>query len=166
MASQLRWGFLVRVTQLGCWQSSIGIRILAMPWSSAAGLWWVTVPASVFHAAMATDATLARALSMRLAKHARILLTKISIVASGPVQVRLATLLLSLAERYGDELDDGSTCVPVDLTRKTMGEFIEARVETVIRMLSVWQRDGVIADSDRGVLITNMELLRQRAASA
>lgn len=123
----------------------------------------VSVPVGVLQAALAADGSLARSLMGRMAGQARQLHEKIQIVSSGSVQARLAHLLLRLADRYGDELESGETCIPIDLTRKTMAEFIEARVETVIRAMSAWQRAGVLRSTADGIVIRRVAALREAA---
>lgn len=125
----------------------------------------VTVPVAIVHTLLATDPALARALMSRVANHARFLHNKIHIVSSGSVPARLATLLLSLADRYGDELENGDTCIPIDMTRRTMAEFIEARVETVIRTMSSWQQQGVVRGIEEGIAISDLERMRAIAAA-
>jgi CRP-like cAMP-binding protein len=124
----------------------------------------VTVPVAVVHTALETDPALARALMSRVANHARFLHNKIHIVSSGSVPARLATLLLSLADRYGDELENGDTCIPIDMTRRTMAEFIEARVETVIRTMSAWQTKGIVRGIEEGIAISDLAAMRTIAS--
>lgn len=123
----------------------------------------VSIPVTVLHTAAASDTALARTLMVTMAAQARLLHEKIQIVSSGSVQARLALLLLRLADRYGDEIESGETCIPIDLTRKTMAEFIEARVETVIRALSAWRRGGVARNTEDGIVIAKLEHLREIA---
>lgn len=113
---------------------------------------------------LSTDPALARALLNRLASNARQLLAKISVVSSGPVPARIATVLLHLAERYGDESSDGALCVPIRLTRRTIGELAETRVETVIRVLSGWREAEMVQTNSLGFEIRDAEELRRIAA--
>lgn len=77
------------------------------------------------------------------------------------MEQRLATLLLALAERFGDEREDGSTFVPVPLSRQELSRLVGARAETVIRTMSRWQKVGVVATDARGFVLRDTERLRR-----
>ena len=123
----------------------------------------IAVPGRVARAVMDADAGLCRALLGRMAGNARQLMAKISLVSQGAAAERVAALLLHMADRFGDETGEGTLWIPVRLTRRTVGELVDARVETVIRLMSQWQRDGWIHASTDGIEIIDVARLRQLA---
>ena len=58
-----------------------------------------------------------------------------------------------LAERFGDEREDSSTVIPVVLSRTALAWLVGARVETVIRAMTRWQREGWIETNREGFII-------------
>ncbi len=108
------------------------------------------LPAAPVLAACEGDPALGRALQRSLLEHTHALRSKIDILSAGGVPARLATLLQYLAERFGDELEDGSTFVPVPLSRGALASLVSARVETVIRTMSSWHKGGVVRSTPEG----------------
>ena len=113
--------------------------------------------------AMDTDPSAARAMNVALLDQTRALHEKISVMSAGAVPQRLATQLLTLAERFGDEREDGTLSIPLVLSRGELACLVGARVETTIRVLAGWQRAGVVAFSADGVGLLSPEQLRQVA---
>lgn len=124
----------------------------------------IRVPGEVLLRAMEEQPALARAVQLALLDHTQMLTAKIDIVSAGSVTARLATLLLHLSERFGDEQEDGVVRVPISLSRVALSRLISARVETVIRALSAMRREGVLRMSTEGVEIVRQEALRKKAA--
>lgn len=109
--------------------------------------------------AMALEPTLALSLNRALVSKAQILRTKIDVMSAGAVAQRLASLLASLAERFGDELEDGTTCLPIALSRGELSSLVGARVETTIRILSAWQKQGLVETTREGFIIRDPHTL-------
>jgi CRP/FNR family transcriptional regulator len=83
------------------------------------------------------------------------LLDKIDVLSAGAVEARLATLLLNLYERFGDELEDGSCIVPVVLSRQELAELVSTSFETAIRVMTRWEREGIASTTTNGFVIEN-----------
>jgi CRP-like cAMP-binding protein len=114
--------------------------------------------------AMSRDTTLALSINQALMYQAKILHEKIDVMSAGSVPQRLASLLGMLAERFGDELEDGTTAVPVALSRGELSSLIGARVETTIRVLSRWQKAGLLETNRDGFCLRDqatLEAIRQ-----
>lgn len=101
-------------------------------------------------ALMSTDPSLALAFNRVLCDTSSVLRARIDVLSAGSVPRRLATLLLQLADRFGDTGDDGVLRVPVALSRGALSRLVSARVETVIRTASEWQKRGLIATDAGG----------------
>ena len=102
---------------------------------------------------------LAHSLNASLASLSRALDEKIRIMSAGPVERRLATLLLCMLDRFGDELEGGTHIVPVSLTRAELASLIGSTVETLIRTMSRWQKAGTVRTTRDGFSIDDVSLL-------
>ena len=111
-------------------------------------------------AELPTNAALAMCMNRALLDHCRLLHSKIDVMAAGPVRCRLAAFFSDLAERFGDEHEDGMQHVPVSLSRHQIATYVGARVETVIRCCSAWQKSGLLETTRDGFVIASMEELR------
>ena len=69
------------------------------------------------------------------------------------VSARLATLLLNLAERFGEENGSG-TILSVRLTHQELANMIASTREAVSKVMSEFQREGLIEVRDRRIAIT------------
>lgn len=110
--------------------------------------------------ALERDAELARAVRTSLMEHIRMLRTKIDVMSAGPVPSRLATLLMHLVDRFGDELEDGTVSVAIALSRGQLARLVGARTETVIRTMTKWQREGWVETSNDGMRFRSTEPLK------
>jgi CRP/FNR family transcriptional regulator len=69
-------------------------------------------------------------------------------LAVDPVEARLAAALLRLAEREGTRGKEGEgVTLPFHLTRQSLADMTGTTVETAIRILSRWLRDGLLVDN-------------------
>lgn len=106
------------------------------------------------------EPTLADAVQQMLLQHSRTLHARLDFVGGGSTSSCLAALLLHLAERFGEHGDDGVTAIRLPLSRAVLAELVAARVETVIRLLSRWQREGLVSSGPRGVELYDLQQLR------
>lgn len=113
----------------------------------------IRMPTAALKAAISEDPTLARAANHVLVSHAQLLRAKIDVLTAGAVPQRIATLLLHLAERFGDENEDGHLMIPVALSRRTLARLVGVREETVIRVMTRWEREQLVKTSDDGFLV-------------
>jgi CRP-like cAMP-binding protein len=81
-------------------------------------------------------------------------------MSAGSVPRRLATLLVCLADRFGDEIDDGKTIVPVALARTELARLVGATVETTIRVMRAWERGGLVHTQSDGFVVSSAASLR------
>jgi len=78
------------------------------------------------------------------------------------VQGRVAALFLSLADRLGRPGDEGVE-IPLALSRQEIAETVGTTVETAIRIMSRWNREGVLVTGRDRFVIPDPERLRQAA---
>ncbi|NOT34137.1 MAG: Crp/Fnr family transcriptional regulator [Candidatus Eisenbacteria bacterium] len=83
---------------------------------------------------------------------------------SHPVEARIAQLFLSLAERMG-ESGEGGTTIPMRLSRQEVAELVGTTVESAIRVLSRWGREGLLVTGQARFVIPSCERLRAVAAA-
>lgn len=121
------------------------------------------IPAATVRDSMAQDAELASAMMRALFNYTAVLTEKLDILHAGSVPQRLARLFLVLSERFGDELEQGSLVIPVPLSRRELSAFVGARVESVIRAVSAWQKRGLLRTSPFGFEILAPQVLRDIA---
>ncbi len=71
-------------------------------------------------------------------------------IASGKVEERIAKLLLELAEKTGEK-KNGKIVIRLPLTRQDIAEMTGTTVETTIRIMSRWKKQGII-NTERGYI--------------
>jgi CRP/FNR family transcriptional regulator, nitrogen oxide reductase regulator len=86
-------------------------------------------------------------------------------LAVDPVEVRLARTLLRLAERDGTRGDQG-IALPFHLTRQGLADMAGTTVETTIRIMRRWSKDGLVLDTGGRLLLKEVNELRRLAADA
>ncbi len=79
------------------------------------------------------------------------------------VSTRLATLLLNLGERFGEDNGSGTT-LDMRLTHQDLANMIASTREAVSKVMSEFQRDGSIEVRNRKIVLTNKEALSERAS--
>jgi CRP-like cAMP-binding protein len=120
----------------------------------------VWVPAPLFLSEMQRRPEIGLAMSRNLHVKLVALHDKIDVLSAGSVESRLATTLLSLAERYGDELEDGACLIPVALSRRELADWVSTSTETVVRVMKRWERAGVLDTTRHGFHIRAFAPLR------
>ncbi|MFO0563392.1 MAG: Crp/Fnr family transcriptional regulator [Polyangiales bacterium] len=116
--------------------------------------------------AMHSDPALTLAFNQVLCEQTLILRSRIDVLSAGSVPQRLATLLLHLGERFGDTTHTGTTHIPISLSRSSLARLVSARVETVIRTASDWQKRSLITTDDDGFELLDAAALQSIADGA
>lgn len=116
-------------------------------------------------ALMARSPSLVLRFNADLCERAEMLRARIHVLSAGAVPQRIATLFLYLAERLGDVGDDGVTRIPVALSRAGVARLVSARVETVIRVLSEWQKAGWLLTDTTGFDLRDVAALEKISGS-
>lgn len=78
------------------------------------------------------------------------------------IRERLAELLLVFLKKYGKKEEKGIR-LNISLTREEMAELIGSTQESVIRLMSEFKQDGIIAVDGRSITILNAEKLVKTA---
>jgi CRP/FNR family transcriptional regulator len=72
---------------------------------------------------------------------------------TGSVEYRAARLFATLADRMGQKRSNGAVFVPLPLSRQEIADLIGTTIETAIRVMSRWQKEGIVETDKRGFLI-------------
>jgi CRP-like cAMP-binding protein len=115
---------------------------------------WV-IPTAVFTNALQTDTELARAVLRGLTGRVRYLVGQVEDLALRSVTARLARFLL-------DQVEDPTLTHPA-VTRALIANHLATTPESVSRSLSVLEKGGAIRFDRHRIVITNPEILRQKA---
>jgi CRP/FNR family transcriptional regulator len=83
-------------------------------------------------------------------------------LAVDPVEARLAAALLRLAEREGSRGKQGVT-LPFHLTRQSLADMTGTTVETAIRVMSRWLKDGLLLAEGSRLVLSDLDALRDLA---
>ncbi|MCB8933407.1 MAG: Crp/Fnr family transcriptional regulator [Fimbriimonadaceae bacterium] len=120
--------------------------------------WYLKVPTRalipVYQACGPFKDQLLRTLTPRL-RRAHDMMGRLS---SGRVEERLAAVLLLLADSYGRR-GDGGVELAVPLTRQDLAEMAGTTVETTIRIMSRWQKEGIVTTESRRITVRDEEQL-------
>jgi CRP-like cAMP-binding protein len=109
--------------------------------------------------ALRRDAALSLNLLCTLETRLALLHDKIDVLSAGSVEARLATLLLKLYEQFGDDFEDGTSRIAVPLSRQELADLVSTSFETVIRVLSRWERAGAVLTDAEGFSLHDLPML-------
>jgi CRP-like cAMP-binding protein len=84
---------------------------------------------------------------------------KIDVLSAGSVHARLATLFVKLYRQFGDEMDGGLARILVPLSRQELADLVASSFETVIRVLTRWERDRVVSTDPDGFTLLDIAAL-------
>jgi CRP/FNR family transcriptional regulator len=82
---------------------------------------------------------------------------------TGPVETRVAQALLDLAETAG-KADGPGAAIPLPLSRQEIADLAGTTVETAIRIMSRWGKEGLVLTESDGFVIPDVERLRSHLA--
>lgn len=121
------------------------------------------IPRESFLTAIEQSGPAALLLARELGRRATLANRRISLF-SASAEERLASTIIELGERFGDEMEDGSTLIPLRLTRAELAALVGTTVETTIRTLSRWSREGLVSTIDGGLSVHDPGALARRSA--
>jgi CRP-like cAMP-binding protein len=120
------------------------------------------VPAEAVNALTERHPTLIKELALMIGRRLRQAHDSVKSLSVDPVEARLAAALLRLAERDGARSTQGLT-LPFHLTRQSLADMTGTTVETTIRIVSRWLKDGLLADDGARLRVADVEALRALA---
>lgn len=123
----------------------------------------VIVPRRDFFGLLDTHPTLVRGLLLALTHRLVELTVRLSELTGGKVEARVARLFLKLAEKLGRPADDG-VFIPLALTRQELADLIGTTIETCIRVMSRWGKEGLVRTEADGFTVLDGDALEALAA--
>jgi CRP-like cAMP-binding protein len=81
---------------------------------------------------------------------------------TGSVEYRMARLFTTLAERMGQERGEG-IFIPLAVSRQEIADLAGTTIETAIRVMSRWQKEGIVETEKTGFLLRNRAALGEIA---
>jgi CRP-like cAMP-binding protein len=114
----------------------------------------IVVQRGAFFSLLETSPGLVRGLLVGLSFRLVELTRRISEVAGSKVETRFAHLFLKLGERMGQKRPDG-LFIPMPLSRQDLADLTGTSIETAIRLMSRWGKDGVVLTEKDGFLVAD-----------
>jgi CRP-like cAMP-binding protein len=122
------------------------------------------LPRSELFAMLEQHPSVVRGFLSGMARRIVELTQRIPEVAGGRVETRFALLFLKLAENLGRP-EGEFTFIPLPLSRQDLADLSGTTLETSIRVMSRWGKEGVVLTAPDGFRIGNREILDHLASS-
>ncbi len=113
-----------------------------------------------FFALLARHPALVRGLLLGLTRRLVELTNRLAELTGGRIEPRFARLFLKLADQMGKPAPDG-TFIPLPLSRQELADLTGTTVETCIRIMSRWGKDGVVRTEKEGFVVIDREALER-----
>ena len=106
--------------------------------------------------------SIVKEMALMIGRRLRAAHESIKSLAVEPVEARLAATLVRLADREGKTSRAGVE-LPYHLTRQSLGDMVGTTVETTIRIVSRWIREGLVSEEIGRLVLKKPEALRVMA---
>jgi CRP-like cAMP-binding protein len=116
------------------------------------------IPRQAFFALLEDSPSLVRGLLVGLTHRLVELTNRLTDLSGGRVEGRLARFLLKLGTDIGQSRADG-VFIPLALSRQELADMIGTTIETSIRIMSRWGKDGVVRTDKDGFVILDRPTL-------
>ena len=123
----------------------------------------LVIPRDAFFRLLEEHPTLVRGLLHELTARVVELLNRVTDLTGRRVEPRFAQLFLNFADSMGRQERCG-TLVPLTLSRQELADMTGTRIETCIRIMSRWGKDGVLKTQQDGFLLLNRPRLEDLAS--
>jgi CRP/FNR family transcriptional regulator len=123
------------------------------------------VPQDVIVGVAERHPSVVREMALMIGRRLRAAHESVTSLASAPVEARLAAALLRIAEREGVRAGARIT-LPFQLTRQSLADMTGTTVETAIRVLSRWQREGLVLEEHGHLVLADVDGVRELAEGA
>jgi len=111
-----------------------------------------------FYELLESRPSLVRGLLLSLTHRLVLLTNRLAERTGGRVETRFARLFLKLSDDIGKAHESG-VFIPMPLSRQDLADLLGTTVETSIRIMSRWGKDGVVQTRKEGFLVTDLEAL-------
>ena len=123
----------------------------------------IRIPKDPFFQLLETRPSLARGLLKAMTHRIVVLANRFADHAAGKVETRFARLFLKLASEMGRAEAEG-VFIPMSLSRQELADLMGTTVETSIRIMSRWGKEGVVQTKKSGFLVIDRRALEQISA--
>lgn len=120
----------------------------------------IRIPKEPFFQLLESRPSLARGLLKAMTHRIVVLANRFADHTAGKVETRFARLFLKLASEMGQPGAEG-VFVPMTLSRQELADLMGTTVETSIRIMSRWGKEGVVRTEKSGFLVTDRKVLEQ-----
>lgn len=120
------------------------------------------IPKSDFISILNSNPTFFRKLLQAVCHELGVMEDKLAQIAQKSVRERLASTILMLKETYGME-GEGSDVIDIALSREDLANIVGTATETVIRLLSEFKSDGMIALEGKRIKVLDVNALVHEA---
>lgn len=115
-----------------------------------------------FFRLLETHPTLARGLLSGLTLRLVELTNRLTELSGSRVETRLARFFLRLGQQLGRH-QVGGVFIPLALSRQDLADLIGTTIETAIRVMSRWQKEGILETHKEGFLLADLDRLEELA---
>lgn len=122
----------------------------------------IVIPSAVLLRLLVQHPSLVRGLLAGLTKRMVELTRRITELTGGHVEPRLARLFVKLMGERGQPVADG-VHIPLPLSRQELADFIGTTIETTIRIMSRWGKEGLVRTEDGGFTVLDQGALHSLA---
>jgi CRP/FNR family transcriptional regulator len=116
------------------------------------------IPRPAFFALLEQHPTLVRGLLLGLTVRLVELTNRLAELSGGRIETRFARLFLKLVADRGRP-ERGGTFVPMALTRQELADMTGTTIETCIRIMSRWGKDGIVRTEKDGFVVLDRAAL-------
>jgi CRP/FNR family transcriptional regulator len=117
------------------------------------------IPADPLRALSQRYPSIVREMALMIGRRLRTAHESVKSMAAEPVELRLAATLVRLADREGKASRSGVE-LPYHLTRQSLADMAGTTVETAIRVVSRWIKEGLVADDGGRLVLKKLDALR------
>lgn len=122
------------------------------------------IPRRAFFSLLDSSPSMVRGLLTGLTHSLDELTSRVAELSFGRVDARLARFFLKLADTMGRQTPEG-TFISLALSRQELADMIGTTIETSIRIMSRWGKQGLVHTDKDGFLITDRAVLAAIALS-
>lgn len=119
-------------------------------------------PRQDFYTLLEHRPSLVRGLLMALTHRLVLLTNRLAERTGGRVETRFARLFLKLSDDIGRP-DRSGIFIPLALSRQELADLLGTTVETCIRIMSRWGKEGIVQTEKEGFFVSDFEALESLA---
>jgi CRP/FNR family transcriptional regulator, nitrogen oxide reductase regulator len=124
----------------------------------------VVIPRRAFFGLLESNPSLVRGLLLGLTTRLVELTNRLAELTGGRIEPRFARLFLKLGSEMGGA-DRGGTFIPLALSRQELADMTGTTIETCIRIMSRWNKDGVVRTEKDGFVVLDHPALERIAGA-